>query len=62
MYDCQIVEEVKFHLDNEATPTGVYFKEAKQANKLIEEFMLLANKKVAEFIGQKDNKPTNKNI
>ena len=52
--------EVKFHLDNYATPTGVYFKEAKQANKLIEEFMLLANKKVAEFIGQKDNKPTNK--
>lgn len=52
--------EVKFHLDNHATPIGVYFKEAKQANKLIEEFMLLANKKVAEFIGEKNKKPTNK--
>lgn len=47
--------EVKFHLDKEdnATPTGVYFKESKDANKLIEEFMLLANRKVAQFIGDK---------
>ena len=52
--------EVKFHLDNNAIPTGVYFKETKQANKLIEEFMLLTNKKVAEFIGKKDGKPSNK--
>ena len=52
--------EVKFHLDEDANPTGVYFKEAKDANKLIEEFMLLANRKVAEFIGQAKNKPTNK--
>ncbi len=52
--------EVKFHLDENATPTGVYFKEAKDANKLIEEFMLLANRKVAEFIGQAKNKATNK--
>lgn len=52
--------EVKFHLDEQATPTGVYFKESKEANKLIEEFMLLANRKVAEFIGEHNNKPTNK--
>ena len=52
--------EVKFHLDEEANPVGVFFKEAKDANKLIEEFMLLANRKVAEFIGQEKNKPTNK--
>jgi ribonuclease R len=46
--------EVKFHLNQENDPTGVYFKEAKDANKLIEEFMLLANKKVAEFIGKQE--------
>ncbi|CAM1345731.1 ribonuclease R [Tenacibaculum crassostreae] len=52
--------EVKFNLDENANPTGVYFKEAKDANKLIEEFMLLANKKVAEFIGFSKGKATNK--
>jgi ribonuclease R/exosome complex exonuclease DIS3/RRP44 len=46
--------EVKFHLNEEAEPTGVYFKVAKDANHLIEEFMLLANRKVAEFIGKQD--------
>lgn len=50
--------EVKFHLDNEKNPTGVYFKESKDANHLIEEFMLLANKKVAEFIGKQTPKKT----
>lgn len=45
--------EVKFNLDASNNPTGVYFKTSKDANKLIEEFMLLANKKVAEFIGKK---------
>ncbi len=45
--------EVKFNLDEDANPIGVYVKESKDANKLIEEFMLLANKKVAEFIGKK---------
>jgi ribonuclease R/exosome complex exonuclease DIS3/RRP44 len=45
--------EVKFNLDADANPIGVYVKESKDANKLIEEFMLLANKKVAEFIGKK---------
>lgn len=52
--------EVKFNLDEDANPTSVYFKEAKDANKLIEEFMLLANKKVAEFIGEKNRKPSGK--
>lgn len=49
--------EVKFNLDEDGKPLGVYFKESKDANKLIEEFMLLANKKVAEFVG----KPSEKN-
>ncbi|MGB0882711.1 MAG: ribonuclease R [Vicingaceae bacterium] len=44
--------EVKFNLDEKGAPLGVYFKESKDANKLIEEFMLLANKRVAEFIGK----------
>jgi len=53
--------EVKFNLDAEANPIGVYIKQAKEANKLIEEFMLLANKKVAEFIGKSANgKPSKK--
>ena len=52
--------EVKFNLDENANPTGVFFKESKDANKLIEEFMLLANRKVAEFIGLSKGKATNK--
>lgn len=44
--------EVKFHLDEAGNPTGVYFKEMKDSNQLIEDFMLLANRKVAEFIGK----------
>lgn len=43
--------EVRFDIDDEGRPIGVYFKEAKDANKLIEEFMLLANKTVATAIG-----------
>ena len=50
--------EVKFHLDKDNNPEGVYFKESKDANKLIEEFMLLANRRVAEFIGKKSTKKT----
>ena len=46
--------EVKFHLDEEGNPIGVFFKTQKDAHKLIEDFMLLANRKVAEFIGGKD--------
>ncbi|MCR9263592.1 MAG: ribonuclease R [Flavobacteriaceae bacterium] len=44
--------EVRFNLNDKSEPESVYFKEAKDANKLIEEFMLLANRKVAEFIGK----------
>jgi len=44
--------EVKFNLDEANNPEGVYFKTSKDANKLIEEFMLLANRKVAKFIGE----------
>ena len=44
--------EVKFILDENDVPQGVYFKEAKDSNKLIEEFMLLANRKVAAYIGK----------
>ncbi len=44
--------EVKFNLNENAEPVGVYFKQSKDANHLIEEFMLLANRKVAEFIGK----------
>lgn len=44
--------EVKFNLDENGEPQGVYFKVAKDANHLIEEFMLLANRKVAEYIGK----------
>src|SRR5690606_4634437 len=44
--------EVKFNLNEQAEPTGVFFKISKDANHLIEEFMLLANRKVAEFIGK----------
>lgn len=46
-------EEVKFRLDENGRPTGVYLKIMKDSNKLIEDFMLLANTGVAEFIGKK---------
>ena len=51
--------EVKFEIDEKGKPVSVYFKEAKEANKLIEEFMLLANRTVAEHIGKvpKNKKP-----
>ncbi|MCM1522470.1 MAG: ribonuclease R [Muribaculaceae bacterium] len=48
--------EVKFDITPEGKPTGVYFKVSKDANKLIEEFMLLANKTVAAFIGKNKDK------
>jgi len=44
--------EVKFNIDDDGKPLGVFFKEHKESNQLIEEFMLLANKRVAEFIGR----------
>ena len=45
--------EVKFKLDEAGKPIGVYVKERKDAHKLIEDYMLLANRKVAEFIAKK---------
>ncbi|MGO3182999.1 MAG: ribonuclease R [Aequorivita sp.] len=50
--------EVKFILDENSNPEGVYFKESKDANKLIEEFMLLANRSVAEFVGKQEPQKT----
>ena len=44
--------EVRFEIDEKGKPLSVYFKESKEANKLIEEFMLLANRTVAECIGK----------
>ena len=44
--------ETKFKIDEEGNPISIYFKESKDAHKLIEEFMLLANRKVAEYIGK----------
>ena len=44
--------EVKFNLSESGNPEGVYFKQSRDSNHLIEEFMLLANKKVAEYIGR----------
>lgn len=43
--------EMKFEIDEKGKPLSVFFKQAKESNKLIEEFMLLANKRVAERIG-----------
>lgn len=45
-------EELHFDVDNTGKPLRCYFKRSKDANKLIEEFMLLANKTVAESIGK----------
>ena len=51
--------EVRFNIDENGKPLGVYFKVAKDSNKLVEEFMLLANKYVAQFVGkvEKRRKP-----
>ena len=48
--------EIKFDIDENGKPLNVYFKETKEANWLIEEFMLLANRRVAAFIGEKRDK------
>lgn len=44
--------EPRFTIDENGKPLSVYFKEAKESNMLVEEFMLLANKRVAEFVGK----------
>lgn len=54
--------EVKFKLDDQARPIGVYLKEQKEANQLIEEFMLLANRRVAEFVGKPSEGKKGKNF
>ena len=50
--------EVKFNLDDENNPESIFFKSSKDAHKLVEEYMLLANKRVAEFIGKYKPKKT----
>lgn len=52
--------EVKFELDKDGKPIGVFLKEQKDAHQLIEDFMLLANRKVAAFIGQEKQKASKK--
>lgn len=49
-------KEVGFIINKNKEPTGVYVKESKEANKLVEEFMLLANRKVSEYVGKKIKK------
>ena len=44
--------EVRFDIDEKGHPVSVFFKESKDANQLVEEFMLLANRTVAEFVGK----------
>ncbi|MFI3281557.1 MAG: ribonuclease R [Rikenellaceae bacterium] len=46
-------DEMKFELDEKGRPIGVYTKEAKESNKMIEEFMLLANRQVAIFCSKR---------
>jgi len=48
-------EEIRFELDDEGQPIGLMLKVSKCANKLIEEFMLLANRRVAVFIGKSND-------
>jgi len=45
-------QEVRFRLDEQGRPLSIYIREMKEANKLIEDFMLLANRKVAEWVGK----------
>ena len=49
-------KEVRFSINKQNEPTGVYVKESKESNKLVEEFMLLANRKVSEYVGKKIKK------
>lgn len=52
--------EVKFELDENNNPIGTYFKLSQDSNHLIEEFMLLCNRKVSEFVSTTNGKPNNK--
>ena len=49
-------EELHFDIDDDGKPTRCYFKKSTDATQLIEEFMLLANRTVAEFIGRKEDR------
>lgn len=51
-----VSSEIRFELDEEGMPIGVYKKTSKDANKLVEEFMLLANRRVGRFIGDTKRK------
>ncbi|MFK8045730.1 MAG: ribonuclease R [Crocinitomicaceae bacterium] len=51
-------EELRFELDEQGIPINTYKKRTKDANKLVEEFMLLANKKVAKFVGDVTTRKT----
>lgn len=53
-------EEVKFDIDEQGKPLGIKFREHGLSNELIEEFMLLANRRVAQFIGDKSDKKERK--
>ncbi len=53
-------QEVRFKLDEKGKPIGIIVKESKESHQLIEEFMLLANKKIAEYVS--NIKVDNKNI
>ncbi len=53
-------QDIRFNLDEDGKPLSVYVKEQKDSNRLIEDFMLLANKKVAEFIGKTKAKEKSK--
>ena len=46
-------QEVRFRLDPKGKPVEIYLREMKDSNKLIEDFMLLANRRVAEWVGKK---------
>ena len=54
--------EVRFDIDDKGKPIGVYFKVAKDANKLVEEFMLLANRTVAESVGKQPKNKQHKTL
>ena len=56
-YELETLKEVNFNLNNKNEPESVFYKEYGEANKLIEEFMLLANKKVASYITRQKKKP-----
>ena len=53
-------QEVRFELDKDGKPLSIFIKEQKDSNRLIEDFMLLANRKVAELIGKKKGKQKTK--